>query len=1019
MLLIFGGVVTRGGTFQESEPAKRRITSIVRQTLDAFARNDLDGVRESWAENSDFASFKIEFDITRAGYDQITFNDLRFTRWELGSEHAMVRIAFLVKGRDRSTGKAFEQSLVWDFGLIAVDGHWLISIWDVPRANLDRRLLELDSREERLRFLQREKDLLDLSLVLSLLENGDHLAQEGDHIRGQKEIDAACEIAETLDRSDALAACYKARGDLFSYQYKQSEALSNYQRSLVLFKTLADLKGQRASQLGIGNAYVRSGDYQSALNTFQQALNLGRKIPELGGDSVSLKQIGVVYESMGLYADALDNYGKSLQAADDAHDELAKASAQINLGNVYFQVGRPTEAEKSYSDALRAYNDFGDEGAEAGARINLGNYFMSEHDYEKALQQYDLSLRIGNKRQDRLIVAASLSGMGHVYLLKGQYGEARGKLETSLQLAREAGTPQEQATRLLELGYLDAVTGNDGGALSRYSQAKAISTRLQDIDTVFRSDNLIGDLRLTQRNWPAASEAFQSAVNEIEQVREHASAPFLQTSFFGQFTASYGGLIKSSYEMGKYETAFSASELAKARTLVEIMRTSHATVTKSLTTAERSRESRLIERMTGITNQLDELKEPESEEAAELNRQLNVARSDYETLRDQLFVVHRELRVQRAQFAPLHLNEIHHALFLNRPGLRILSYAITEHGVFLFVLTPGTRNDSTLRIHVLKSAAGEDLTERELRARVLDFRQKCSHPDAPYVTGARDLYQLLVTPAREELKGANQLLIVPDGVLLTLPFQALINEHGDHLLETASLSYAPSITAVIEMLKISDRRRANSKRGIGTSRVLAMGVSSFDEIARYRDRNLPFADDQVREVVALLGGRGFTGPTATEANAKLLMGKVRYIHLVTHGEVNGKAPMFSSIVLRKGGGEDGWLFARELMDIDLHADMVTLAACQTALGQETRGEGLLGLSWAIFVAGAGSSVLTQWEVLDTSTNELVSHFYQHLRDNRFSRKAESLRMAQLDLMKNPKFKHPYFWAPFTLMGDWR
>jgi CHAT domain-containing protein len=333
------------------------------------------------------------------------------------------------------------------------------------------------------------------------------------------------------------------------------------------------------------------------------------------------------------------------------------------------------------------------------------------------------------------------------------------------------------------------------------------------------------------------------------------------------------------------------------------------------------------------------------------------------------------------------------------------------------VLTPNTRDGSQLKVELLKSVTGQPLTEQDLRERVIDFRQRCSHPDAPYAATARQLYRLLLGPAKEELKEADQIVIIPDGMLLTLPFQALINETGQHLLQTAGISYAPSITALFEI--VSDGGSAIAKHPARSRGVLAMGVSSFDEIARYRGRNLPWAEEQVRIVSVMLGGRGLIRHKATEATAKRLMGRARYIHFVTHGEVNPTAPMFSSVVLRKSAREDGWLFAQELMDLNLHADLVTLAACQTALGQETRGEGLLGLSWALFVAGAKSSLLTQWEVLDSSTNEVMLSFYKHLKKNGSKGKAKALQLAQLDLMEHEEFRHPYYWAPFTLVGDWR
>lgn len=184
--------------------------------------------------------------------------------------------------------------------------------------------------------------------------------------------------------------------------------------------------------------------------------------------------------------------------------------------------------------------------------------------------------------------------------------------------------------------------------------------------------------------------------------------------------------------------------------------------------------------------------------------------------------------------------------------------------------------------------------------------------------------------------------------------------------------------------------------------------------------DLPAAEAEVRAVGALFPGSAqlYTGAEATEARAKATMEQVRYIHFATHGLASETAPMYSAIALARSGAEDGMLYARELLDMKLSADLVVLSACETGLGQEVRGEGILGLTWALFVAGAPSSVVSQWSVADASTSRLMVTFYEGLRSARVS-KAEALRQAQLRLMRNGRHGHPLYWAPFVLVGEWR
>lgn len=176
----------------------------------------------------------------------------------------------------------------------------------------------------------------------------------------------------------------------------------------------------------------------------------------------------------------------------------------------------------------------------------------------------------------------------------------------------------------------------------------------------------------------------------------------------------------------------------------------------------------------------------------------------------------------------------------------------------------------------------------------------------------------------------------------------------------------------------------------------------------------------------------FTGAAAQEALVKREAGKYRYLHFATHGFFNDAAPLLSAIVLAQpepGSGEDGFLTAREIFDMDLHAEMAVLSACNTARGEKRSGEGLIGLTWALFAAGVPTQIVSQWSVNDASTALLMKRFYANLTQKRLQ-KGEALRQAALSLKaeggagargdaKAAKWSHPYYWAPFILMGDWR
>jgi CHAT domain-containing protein len=189
---------------------------------------------------------------------------------------------------------------------------------------------------------------------------------------------------------------------------------------------------------------------------------------------------------------------------------------------------------------------------------------------------------------------------------------------------------------------------------------------------------------------------------------------------------------------------------------------------------------------------------------------------------------------------------------------------------------------------------------------------------------------------------------------------------------------------------------------------------------------LPETEKEVRALQALYGAtnsRVYTGAAAREGTAKAEAGNVDVLHMATHGVLNDSSPMYSRIVLSRGeANEDGMLEAWEIMKLDLSAEIVVLSACETARGRVSAGEGLIGLTWAFFVAGTSTTVVSQWKVDAAGTFQLMVEFHRNLR-TRFSSprsqmtRAEALRAAALKMLRSEQYKHPFYWAGFVVVGD--
>jgi CHAT domain-containing protein len=339
-----------------------------------------------------------------------------------------------------------------------------------------------------------------------------------------------------------------------------------------------------------------------------------------------------------------------------------------------------------------------------------------------------------------------------------------------------------------------------------------------------------------------------------------------------------------------------------------------------------------------------------------------------------------------------------------------------------------------------------------------EFRETLRTPGrrefGAYARTAHRLYQTLIAPAGDTLAGKRRLLIIPDGALHYVPFEALLVKAADgagdpeFLLKRWAVSYAPSASVVASMRQntrpaadVSAKQflafadpvyDSNGRNDLARKKLGANAMSEntvalnarglFDNDAQWDLARLTHSRREVEGIARLYRPQAsalFLGQDAKEENAKGAgaLATARRIHFATHGLVNEQQPQYSGLVLTLDDDprEDGLLQVYEIFNLKLQADLVVLSSCQTGLGQQFKGEGIVGLTRAFMYAGAPSVVVSLWSVADVSTADLMVGFYQHL--DRAEDKADALRSAKLELLKNPRYAHPYYWAPFVLIGE--
>jgi CHAT domain-containing protein len=386
-----------------------------------------------------------------------------------------------------------------------------------------------------------------------------------------------------------------------------------------------------------------------------------------------------------------------------------------------------------------------------------------------------------------------------------------------------------------------------------------------------------------------------------------------------------------------------------------------------------------------------------------------------EDFRTRAYAAHPELRALRGESRALERGDV--AGLLGEARTVLLEYVLGERGAYVFVLAGGPSGEPALAVHKLAGRTPE------LVALATRLRSQLAARDLDFGTTASRLYERLLAPAGAALRNARHVVLVPDGALWELPFQALRSASGRYLIEGAAVSYAPSLTVLRDM-------RAQPQRAEGGETLLALGNPDLGAGSARRAPSvlmgetlapLPEAETQVREIAQLYGARATdvrVGAAARESWFKAEAPRFRILHLATHGLLDDTSPLYSQLVLAApGAGEpdDGLLEAREILDLKLDAELAVLSACETGRGQAGAGEGLIGMAWAFFAAGCPATVASQWKVEAAATTRLMLAFHRGLQSRHTA--AEALRLAALAQLAKPTGRHPFYWAGFVAMGD--
>lgn len=840
-----------------------------------------------------------------------------------------------------------------------------------------------------------------------------------------------------------LAVVYHETGDL-------ERALAFFTRSLELQRIAGSLPSQARCLASIGMIRADQGDSPAALEILAQVLELTRSASNPNVEAEALHILAYIHVGRGELQKAVELYSEALRLFQRMGDRDQEGKMLSALGGTYLYLGDVETGLSYYTQALAIHTEIGNQVWRAFTLRDIGWVHDIRQEPGVALEHYKQADEISREIKNRPAEAMALHGMGRALLALGRLEEAIQSLETAEAIYRETANATGRIGALAELGRAWQAHGDLDRAAEHLQRALALSRERQTLVAEALAQAAIARLEERRGRLTEAVQALDEALRIVESVRNRVASQRLRVSFFASRREDYELAVDLQMRLaerepgaGHVEAALAASERARARALLDLLAERRIDVRQGIAPELKRRETEIAERIAWLQNRLlDDLagRTRGPSRAAALEAELARAEEERERL---------EWKIRREH---QHYAAIRHPVPLPAARIRelldertaFLEYSVGREASFLFVVTRGG-----LASWRLPAAA-------ELEELVAAVRQGLQTPGrlsyTRYVAAAQRLHEILIAPAAALLRDKPRLIVSPDGPLLFLPFEALLTGPPPpqperlwgslpYLILDRSISYVPSASVLAELREAraaEPAREPGSKQFVGFGDpaypISATGAPAEEEapagpvVRALRNagapnpRPLPASRREISDIAGLYPPddvKLYLGTDATEDHVKenpLLRG-ARRLHFAVHGFVNESQPELSGLLLAPGldPRQDGLLQVYEIFNLQLQADLVVLSACDTALGRNVRGEGLLGVTRALLYAGASSVLVSLWQVADESTGDLMTRFYRDLDDT--GGQAEALRRSKLEMIRGKQYDHPYHWAPFVLIGE--
>ncbi|MGD9098975.1 MAG: CHAT domain-containing protein [Anaerolineae bacterium] len=793
--------------------------------------------------------------------------------------------------------------------------------------------------------------------------------------------------------------------------------------------------------------HLRSGENVKALEMLDKAQDAFTRLGPEGEPFWALSELNraIVLRDLGRFEASIQASQRACKVMIRLGHKVEAAKAQQNLAAVYFVLGRYNEALRILDQAqtvfladgrqrdailvelyvlecllqLRRFADVLEKCRRVrslftrlGVRFEVSQAILYEavayaglRHYDKALASLDEAHGFFKEEDNNVWMAYADLEKAVILHHQGRHEESLVIAASNAQVFRVHNLPVKQAQACL-IAARAAIALNRNGQARRLA-AKALSIgKSRNIPTLtYQSHHLLGILAEAQENLQDALTEYDQAIAELEQLQGRLMVEF-RADFLEDKQVVYENIVGLHLALDQPRQGLEYAERAKSRALLDLLAYRLDLSIRAKETTDRP----LVEKLTHLRAERDRLYHhwecasdlkggdwPSSDEGRRQTQQQVLA------LEKRITGLWHKLLIRNADYARdaalWHVRTEPIQPYL-APETLLVEYFIARDALAVFLVTADKVEAQRLLVDLPRVRNLAQLLWLNLKAVPKRNLHHVTRSSGNVRSLLRQLYELLIAPLDDVLTAYRQLIIVPHGPLHYLPFHAL-HDGKSFLLERHEISYLPGASLL----------RYCCETQPAASGLLACGHS-------YNGR-LPYTVDEARSIAALFDGEALLEDKATPARLRQVVSDKRVVHLATHGNFRPDDPLFSGLTL-----DGGWLTTLDIFNLRLDASLVTLSACQTGRSVVGGGDELLGLMRAFIYAGAASLVLSLWAVEDRSTAQLMEGFYRGLVQGQT--KGSALRLAQLQFVQGQGasdgamaeiYTHPYFWAPFFLVGD--